>query len=108
GATLRLHAPAIAASPDDPELLLLRSGARESLGDDDGALFDLESAAVQDPRHVDALLALHQRVLAKQAPLSAQSGGRLPATADVYAIRVVDVLLHAKRLDDARRELERL
>ncbi|HEY5146921.1 MAG TPA: tetratricopeptide repeat protein, partial [Polyangiaceae bacterium] len=108
GATLRLLDPAIAARPDDPELLLLRSGARESLGDDDGALFDLESAAVQDPRHVDALLALHQRVLAKQAPLSAQSGGRLPATADVYAIRVVDVLLHAKRLDDARRELERL
>jgi Flp pilus assembly protein TadD/DNA-binding SARP family transcriptional activator len=108
GATLRLLDPAIAARPDDPELLLLRAGARESLGDDDGALFDLESAAVADGRHVDALVALHERVLAKQTSLAAASGGRLPATADVYAVRVIDVLLHAKRLEDALRQLERL
>jgi lipopolysaccharide biosynthesis regulator YciM len=106
GATLRLLDPAIAARPDDPELLTLRAGARESLGDDDGALFDLESAAVADEHQVDALLALHERVLARQA--SAANGARLPATADVYAVRVVDVLLDAKRLEDAQRELARL
>ncbi|HEX3770104.1 MAG TPA: tetratricopeptide repeat protein [Polyangiaceae bacterium] len=107
-ATLRLLDPAIAARPDDAELLLLRAQAREGLGDDDGALFDLETAAVADERQIDALLALFQRILDRQAPLSAANGGRLPATSDVYAIRVVDVLLHAKRLDDAKRELERL
>src|ERR1019366_2095975 len=98
GATLRLLDPAIAARPDDPELLTLRAGARESLGDDDGALFDLESAAGADEHQVDALLALHERVLARQA--SAANGARLPATADVYAVRVVDVLLDAKRLHE--------
>jgi tetratricopeptide (TPR) repeat protein len=106
GGTLRLLDPAIAAQPEDTELLLLRASAKESLGDDDGALFDLETAAVADGRHVDALLTLHERVLARQA---ARADGRpLPATASVYAIRVVDVLLHARRFEEARRELERL
>jgi tetratricopeptide (TPR) repeat protein len=106
GGTLRLLDPAIAGRPDDAELLFLRSSARESLDDDDGALFDLEAAAVADGRHVDALLALHDRVLARQTVRA--EGRALPATANVYAIRVVDVLLHARRFEEARRELERL
>jgi golgin subfamily B member 1 len=106
GGTLRLLDPAIAARPEDAELLVLRSDARESLGDDDGALFDLETAAVADPRHADTLLALHERVLTRQ---TARAEGRaLSATANVYAIRVVDVLLHTRRFEPARRELERL
>ena len=106
GARCALLDPAIAAQPEDTELLLLRASAKESLGDDDGALFNLETAAVADARHVDALLTLHERVLARQA---ARADGRpLPATASVYAIRVVDVLLHARRFEEARRELERL
>jgi lipopolysaccharide biosynthesis regulator YciM len=106
GGTLRLLDPAIAARPDDTELLLLRAVARESLGDDDGALYDLETAAVADGRHADALLALHMRVLERQATRA--EGRPLPATANVYAIRVVDVLLHLRRFAEARRELERL
>ena len=106
GETLRLLDPAIAARPEDAELLLLRSSARESLGDDDGALFDLETAAVADASHVDALLDLHERVLARQTTNA--EGRPLPATANVYAIRVVDVLLHTRRFEEARRELERL
>ena len=106
GGTLRLLDPAIAARPEDAELLLLRSNARETLGDDDGALFDLEAAAVADANQVDALLALHERVLARQTTRA--EGRALPATANVYAIRVVDVLLHHRRFEEARRELERL
>ncbi len=106
GGTLRLLDPAIAARPDDTELVLLRAVARESLGDDDGALFDLETAAVADGRHAEALMALHERVLERQATRA--EGRPLPATANVYAIRVVDVLLHLRRFAEARRELERL
>ncbi|HEX4445775.1 MAG TPA: tetratricopeptide repeat protein, partial [Polyangiaceae bacterium] len=106
GATLRLLDPAVAARPDDVDLLLLRSQAREHLGDDDGALFDLETAAVADHRQIDTLVALHERVLARQTVRA--EGGPLAATADVFAIRVVDVLLDGKRLDEARRELDRL
>jgi DNA-binding SARP family transcriptional activator len=106
GATLRLLDPAVAARPDDVDLLLLRSQAREHLGDDDGALFDLETAAVADHRQVDTLVSLHERVLERQTARA--EGGPLPATADVFAIRVIDVLLDGKRLDDARRELDRL
>ncbi len=106
GGTLRLLDPAIAARPEDAELLLLRSNARETLGDDDGALFDLEAAAVADANQVEALLALHERVLARQTTRA--DGGSLPATSNVYAIRVVDVLLHNRRFEEARRELERL
>ena len=84
----------------------MRANARETLGDDDGALFDLETAAVADVRHADALLALHARVLERQ--MNRAEGRPLPATANVYAIRVVDVLLHAQRFGEARRELERL
>jgi hypothetical protein len=124
GGTLRLLDPAVAARPNDADLLLLRASARESLGDDDGALFDLETAAVADVRHVEALLALHERVLTRLVdgtsdralPASDASGrdGRSEAlarqgrTADAYAIRVVDVLLDAKRFVEARRELERI
>jgi tetratricopeptide (TPR) repeat protein len=105
--TLRVLDAAIAKQEaHDPDLLSLRAGARESLGDDDGALFDLESASVADGRHVDALLELQERVLARQ---TAKADGRpLPATADAYAIRVVDVLLHANRLERAHLEIERL
>ncbi len=106
GGTLRLLDPAIAARPEDAELLLLRSNARETLGDDDGALFDLEAAAVADANQVEALLALHERVLARQTTRA--NGASLPATSNVYAIRVVDVLLHNRRFEEARRELERL
>ncbi|HTB76873.1 MAG TPA: tetratricopeptide repeat protein [Polyangiaceae bacterium] len=106
GGTLRLLDPAIAARPEDAELLLLRSNARETLGDDDGALFDLEAAAVADANQVEALLTLHERVLARQTTRA--NGGSLPATSNVYAIRVVDVLLHNRRFEEARRELERL
>ena len=106
GATLRLLDPAVAARPDDVDLLLLRSQAREHLGDDDGALFDLETAAVADHRQIDTLVALHERILERQTARA--EGGPLPATADVFAIRVIDVLLDGKRLDDARRELDRL
>lgn len=120
--TLRLLDPAIAARPDDTELLLLRASAREGLGDDDGALFDLETAAVGavgtvgavgavgEARYVDALLALHERVLGRQLASGEREPERraLPAIASVYAIRVVDVLLHARRFEEARRELDRL
>ncbi len=106
GGTLRLLDPAIAARPEETELLLLRAVARESLGDDDGALFDLETAAVADGRHAEALLALHERVLERQTTRA--EGKPLPATANVYGIRVVDVLLHLRRFSDARRELERV
>jgi golgin subfamily B member 1 len=124
GGTLRLLDPAVAARPNDTDLLLLRASARESLGDDDGALFDLETAAVADARHIEPLLALHERVLSRLVdgtpgralPTSDAStrDGRTEAlarqgrTADAYAIRVVDVLLHAKRFVEGRRELDRV
>ena len=98
--SLRLLDAAIAARPDDAELLHLRASARESLGDDDGALFDLETAAVADERHVDALLALHERVLERRRPAPSRP---LPAMANVYAIRVIDVLMHARRFEEAAR-----
>jgi DNA-binding SARP family transcriptional activator len=104
--TLRVLDAAIAKGAGDPELLHLRSEARESLGDDDGALFDLEAASVADPRHVDALLELHERVLAKLAPSAADQA--LPPIANAYAIRVTDVLIHAGRLDRAEEEIERV
>ena len=96
----------IAKGPADPELLRLRASARESSGDDDGALFDLETASVTDALHVDALLDLHERVLARQSAKAA--GGPLPATADAYAVRVADVLIHANRLERAEQEIERV
>ncbi len=103
---LRVLDAAIARGMPEPELLGLRAGARESLGDDDGALFDLEAASVADACHLEALLELHERVLAKQ---SAKADGRpLPATLDAYAIRVADVLVHVNRLERAREELERV
>ena len=103
---LRVLDATIAKGVEDPELLSLRASAREGLGDDDGALFDLEGASVADARHVEPLLDLHERVLARQSAKAA--GGPLPATADAFAIRVADVLIHANRLERAEEEIARV
>jgi predicted Zn-dependent protease len=102
---LRVLDAAIAKAAQDPELLSLRASAREGLGDDDGALADLETASAADARHVDALIELHERVLAKR---SADPSAPLPAIANEYAIRVADALIRAKRLDRAEQEIERV
>ncbi len=104
--TLRVLDAAIAGGAEDPEWLSLRAGVRESLGDEDGALFDLESASVADASHIEALLELHERVLARQSATAADRP--LPATSDAYAIRVADVLIHANRLERARAEIARV
>ncbi len=96
----------IAKGTPDAELLSLRASAREGIGDDDGALFDLESASVVDPVHLEGLLDLHERVLARQSAKAA--GGPLPATANAYAVRVADVLIHANHLERAEQEIERV
>ncbi len=101
-ATLRVLDPVIDAKPNALDLRLLRSEARERLGDEAGALLDLEVAARADERHVGALLALHERALERHA------SGAIPAEADAAAIRVVDVLVAAGRDADARRELDRV
>jgi len=89
---------AIAARPRDAELLSLRAQSREKTGDDAGALSDLEAASAIGGRYVDALVELLEKIVGRSTPEAAER----------HTLRVVEVLLRAKRPEQTHKELERL
>jgi tetratricopeptide (TPR) repeat protein len=89
----------IARSPGDAELRCLRANVRVSLGDDEGAASDLRSIDERDVTQVDVIVESLTGILSRAAPGEA---------ADSHAMLLVDVLVRADRLDEARRELDSL
>jgi lipopolysaccharide biosynthesis regulator YciM len=97
-AVLRVLDAALAALPHDPALLRLRASIHEARGETDSALVDLESASAVDASSLDALLELRGRL----------DESWFGPVADAHTARGIDLLLRADRVDDARRELDRL
>jgi len=98
GEAVRVLGSALAARPGDVKLLMVRATLREEAGDADGALSDLEAASESDAGALDALVELHGRIDDRTgAPVAA-----------VHMVRLVDLLIGAKRSADARRHVDRL
>jgi lipopolysaccharide biosynthesis regulator YciM len=94
---LHLLDAAIARTPRDPELLRLRAAARESEGDDEGAVADLLRIS-NDAGSVDLAIEILTRIVERNAS----------PTADTYAIALVDLLLGGERVEQAQVALDRL
>jgi tetratricopeptide (TPR) repeat protein len=89
---------ALAARPHDAELVCMRARARERTGDDAGAASDLLGLVDPEGPQLDAALSMLERIGRRGAP----------SETDTYVIGVIDLLVRAKRTEQARRELETL
>jgi tetratricopeptide (TPR) repeat protein len=89
---------ALAARPDDAELLCMRARARERAGDDAGAAADLLGLVDPEGPQLEVALSMLERIARRGEP----------AETDTYAIGLIDLLVRAKRPEQARRELEAL
>jgi tetratricopeptide (TPR) repeat protein len=89
---------ALAARPHDAELVCMRARARERTGDDAGAASDLLGVVDPDGRQLEVALSMLERIARRSAPTEV----------DTYAIGLIDLLVRAKRPEQARRELEAL
>ena len=96
--TLGLLDHALAVRPRDGELACMRAGARERAGDLDGAVSDLLGVGTDDGRQLEVALSMLERIVGRSTS---------PA-ADAHAIAFADLLIRAKRREQAGRELEAL
>ena len=94
-------ARAIAAHPGDVAPLRLRAAALQSIGSFEAALADLESAYLLDGDAGDLILLLGRHFE------QTRSLARGPdAASHAYALRLINLLTHTNRTEEARRELE--
>jgi tetratricopeptide (TPR) repeat protein len=96
--TVTLLDRALAARPHDAELVCMRARARERTGNDAGAASDLLGLVDPDGRQLELALSMLERIARQGAPTEG----------DTVAIGLIDLLVRAKRPEQARRELEAL
>jgi tetratricopeptide (TPR) repeat protein len=96
--TVTLLDRALAARPHDAELVCMRACARERTGDDAGAASDLLGLVDPDEGQLEVALSILERIARRSAPTEL----------DTYAIGLIDLLVRAKRPEQARHELEAL
>jgi predicted negative regulator of RcsB-dependent stress response len=89
---------ALAARPHDSELVCMRARARERTGDDAGAASDLLGLVDLEGPQLDVALSMLERITRRRAP----------SEADTHVIGLIDLLVRAKRTEQAQRELEAL
>jgi lipopolysaccharide biosynthesis regulator YciM len=89
---------ALAVRPNDAELVCLRARARERTGDDAGAASDLLGLVNPEGEPLDVALSMLERIARRAGP----------SEADTHVLGLIDLLVRAKRTEQARRELEAL
>jgi tetratricopeptide (TPR) repeat protein len=89
---------AVTGRPHDADLCCMRAAVRERLGDVEGAVSDLLHAGESDGKELEVVLPMLARITA------GQTGPAL----DAYVLGLVDLLVRAKRPEDAKRELAAL